>query len=103
MECWSKVVLGESAYWEEWEFDATNRERNEICLFPVLRHPNTPTSFGLVPSGHLLITPCPFSTSKAFPRLTAKWSRTRRRRLPLCLARARPERLLPPSGPLTAA
>ena len=31
--------------WEEWGFDATNRERNELCLFPVLHHSNTPTSF----------------------------------------------------------
>src|SRR5262249_54217320 len=103
MECWSKGVLGESAYWEEWGFDATNRERNEICLFPVLHHPNTPTSFGFVPSVHLLITPCPFSKSKVFPRLIAKWVAKRRWRLPISLARWKQESLFPSLGPLVAA
>src|SRR5262245_32568574 len=66
MECWSKGVLGESAYWEEWGFDATNRERNEISLFPVLHH----STFGFVPSVHLLITRAHSRSPKSFQDLS---------------------------------
>ena len=61
LEQWS---IGGSAYWEEWGFDATNREKNELCFFPVLHHSNTPTSFGFISGVHLLITSCRSSKSK---------------------------------------
>src|SRR5262245_14391861 len=70
MECWSNGVLGGSAYWAEWGFDATNRERNEFCLFPVLHRSNTPTSFGFVPSVHLLITRAHSRSPKSFQDLS---------------------------------
>src|SRR5215831_18246628 len=72
MEEWSVGVrsIGGSAYWEEWGFDATNRERNKLCLFPVLHHCNIPTSFGFVPSVHLLITRAHSRSPKSFQDLS---------------------------------
>src|SRR4030095_12788211 len=70
MECWSDGVLGGSAYWEEWGFHATNRERTELCLFPVLHHSNTPTSFGFVPGVHVVITRAHSRSPKSLQELS---------------------------------